>query len=73
MENIYNITLKEKKKLLFCSMEEGVDYYINEDGNFVFTEKHHLNRGYCCKNQCKHCPWKYKKSEKEAKLNQAKE
>lgn len=38
---------------------ENIDYYINEDGNFVFTEKYHLNRGYCCKNGCKHCPWKY--------------
>lgn len=38
---------------------ENIDYYINEDGNFVFTERYHLSRGYCCKNRCKHCPWKY--------------
>ena len=48
-------------------MIENIDYYINEDGFYVFTEKHHLERGYCCKNQCKHCPWKYKK--KVEKLN----
>jgi len=42
-------------------MKEGVDYYINEDGNFVFTKEYHLKRGYCCKNKCLHCPWDYGK------------
>lgn len=32
-------------------------YYINEDGNVVFTEQYHLNRGSCCNNNCKHCPY----------------
>ena len=41
-------------------LEEGSDYYINADGNFVFTAAYHLKRGYCCKNQCLHCPWNYK-------------
>jgi len=40
-------------------LKEGIDYYINEDGNFVFTEAYHLKRGYCCKNKCLHCPWRY--------------
>jgi len=44
-------------------LEENIDYYINEDGNFVFTEAYHLKRGYCCKNKCLHCPWKYGKAE----------
>ena len=39
---------------------EGVDYYINEDGLVVLTEKYHLDRGYCCGNGCKHCPFEYK-------------
>jgi hypothetical protein len=43
-------------------LTDNVDYYINQDGNYVFTEKYHLKRGYCCKNECKHCPWKYKKN-----------
>lgn len=43
-------------------MEEGVDYYFNEQGLMVFTAKYHLDRGYCCKNKCKHCPWNYGKS-----------
>lgn len=33
------------------------DYYM-ENGNLVFTESYHLKRGYCCKNNCRHCPWK---------------
>lgn len=31
-------------------------YYI-EDGKYVFTEQYHLNRGYCCGNKCRHCPF----------------
>lgn len=27
----------------------------------VFTEKYHLDRGYCCGNGCKHCPFSYEK------------
>lgn len=38
---------------------EGIDYYINEDGLVVLTEKYHLERGYCCGNGCKHCPYWY--------------
>ncbi|MFD1142671.1 DUF5522 domain-containing protein [Larkinella insperata] len=34
------------------------DYYFNEQGYLVFTAAYHLKRGYCCKNGCKHCPWK---------------
>lgn len=42
-------------------LQENIDYYINEDGNFVFTQAYHLKRGYCCKNKCLHCPWNYGK------------
>ena len=42
-------------------LKENIDYYINQDGNFVFTKAHHLKRGYCCKNKCLHCPWDYGK------------
>jgi hypothetical protein len=40
-------------------MKEGEDYYFNEQGLMVFTASYHLKRGTCCKNKCKHCPWKY--------------
>ena len=38
---------------------KGVDYYLNEQGYKVFTEEYHLKRGYCCKNNCKHCGYGY--------------
>ena len=31
--------------------------YFIENGYYVFTEKAHLNRGYCCKSGCRHCPY----------------
>ncbi|MGL1885690.1 MAG: DUF5522 domain-containing protein [Reichenbachiella sp.] len=33
------------------------DFYFNESGLMVFTAQYHLNRGYCCNNGCKHCPY----------------
>lgn len=33
------------------------EYYI-ENGLIVYTEVSHLRRGYCCKNNCRHCPYK---------------
>lgn len=38
-------------------LAEGEHYYINEQGYWVFTEKYHLLKGYCCDNGCKHCPY----------------
>jgi hypothetical protein len=37
------------------------DFYFNEKGYRIFTEKYHLKRGYCCKSGCKHCPFGYDK------------
>ncbi len=37
-------------------LKEGEDFYL-EKGLFVFTEKFHLNKGYCCGNGCRHCPY----------------
>lgn len=36
---------------------EKPDYYF-EGRYLVFTKEYHLKRGYCCKNGCRHCPWK---------------
>ena len=33
------------------------EYYLSAEGYLIFTEKYHLNRGYCCKSNCKHCPY----------------
>ena len=41
------------------NLVEGEDYYFNEDGYIVLTEKYHLNKGFCCGNGCKHCPYSY--------------
>lgn len=40
-------------------MIEGEDFYFNEQGLMVLTEKYHLKRGQCCGNGCKHCPFDY--------------
>ncbi len=57
----------EFKKLL--PLEKG-DYYINEQGFRVFTEQYHIKRGYCCKSDCKHCPYGYdKKTDNFKKIN----
>lgn len=42
------------------SFDEDDDYYMNEDGFVVFTAKYLLERGYCCGNGCKNCPYDYK-------------
>ncbi len=56
----YDIPVKSLQKLDFT---EGVDFYI-EKGLYVFTEKYLKERGFCCQNGCRHCP--YKKAEKKA-------
>ena len=38
---------------------EGEDFYYNDQGLMVLTEKYHLERGYCCGNGCLHCPYGY--------------
>lgn len=39
------------------NLVEGEDYYFNEDGYIVLTEKYHLQKGFCCGNGCTHCPY----------------
>jgi len=47
---------KSKEKLV-----KGEDYYFLKNGLMVFTEVYHLQRGFCCKNECKHCPYNFRK------------
>lgn len=42
---------------------EGVDYYF-ENGFMVLTEHFLRERGYCCDNGCRHCPYPKKDTEK---------
>jgi hypothetical protein len=36
---------------------EGIDYYHDEHGYMVLTEKYHLEKGHCCGYGCRHCPY----------------
>ncbi len=40
---------------------EGEDFYYNDKGLMVLTNKYHLERGSCCGNWCYHCPYNYEK------------
>lgn len=35
---------------------EESTFYL-ENGKVVFTEVHHIKRGWCCGNGCRHCPY----------------
>ena len=48
MENNQN---KREKPTLLPS------YFYMENGRKVMTEEYHRNRGYCCGNGCRHCPY----------------
>ncbi|MBV6646766.1 MAG: hypothetical protein KI790_15015 [Cyclobacteriaceae bacterium] len=48
--------MKDKKVGTFKRAAKE-DYYFDENGFMVFTEKYHRKRGYCCKNGCRHCPY----------------
>ena len=39
--------------------KEGLHYYI-ENGFRVFTELYHGERGFCCGQGCRHCPFEPK-------------
>jgi Family of unknown function (DUF5522) len=41
------------------NLVEGTDFYYNEQGYMVLTAQYHLERGHCCGNGCKHCPYNY--------------
>lgn len=39
-----------------CQVDAG-GYVDPLSGLFVFTARHHLNRGTCCDSGCRHCPY----------------
>ena len=41
------------------NLVEGQDFYFNEQGFVVFTASYHLQKGACCGNGCRHCPYAY--------------
>ncbi len=54
MEKLENKDAKQPK------LVEDVDFYF-ENGLMVLTADFLRKRGYCCKNECRHCP--YRKAE----------
>ena len=38
---------------------EQLDFYFDEHGYIVLTEKYHLEKGFCCGHGCIHCPYTY--------------
>jgi Family of unknown function (DUF5522) len=55
--------LPEKEKSIPSPkrLVEGIDFYI-ENGYYVFTAFFLKNRGTCCKNKCRHCPYQQPKA-----------
>jgi hypothetical protein len=48
-------------------LQEGIDYYLNEDGLMVLTSAYHLKRGSCCGRGCRHCPYNYENVDEKKK------
>lgn len=48
------------------SFVENVDYYF-ENGLMILTENFLKKRGYCCRNNCRHCPYSFKPNELQQK------
>jgi len=51
------ILCQNQKKI---NKSEGLTLFKNSI--LVFTEVYHFKRGFCCKNECKHCPCNFEKS-----------
>ena len=52
MKQNKNNKREESKKLL--------PLYYTENDRVVFTEQFHIQRGQCCGNGCRHCPYEPK-------------
>lgn len=54
-------TDEQVKQLLTETPKQNseINFYYDEHGNTVFTAKYHLNKGFCCGNGCRHCPYHY--------------
>ncbi len=48
---IYDQYVKE------LAVKKEREYYLDEKGNFVFTEHYLKKRSDCCGNGCRHCPF----------------
>lgn len=48
---------KANRRSQTSSLIEGRDYYMDKQGRLVMTARYLLDRGYCCENGCRHCPY----------------
>lgn len=44
-------------------LKEGLDYYLNENQQMVFTAHFLTKRGFCCQSGCRHCPYSFSKND----------
>jgi hypothetical protein len=49
---VYNASVADERQ----KFVEGIDYYF-ESGLMILTERFLLERGYCCGNGCRNCPY----------------
>lgn len=52
MQNEHSHTDTEFEK----TFVDGIDFYF-DDGLMVLTRSYLLSRGFCCANNCRHCPY----------------
>ena len=64
MKDKKTVKIAPNVSLSMSEVKEDEDFYINDKGQFVFTEAYHLKRGVCCENGCRHCPFDFKKKGK---------
>lgn len=57
LKEINNLVLKANN--LPLGNIEGI-HYIIKNGLLVFTELYHIQRGYCCENDCLNCAYGYR-------------
>lgn len=57
-------TLAKWQRMAKQQLVEGIDYTLTPEGLFVLTAKFLRERGYCCGNICRNCP--YSATEREA-------
>ena len=51
--------MQNLKLSLMNPQQPHKNYYFNDNGLLVFTEYYLSQRGYCCGNGCRHCPYHY--------------
>ena len=55
----FNYLKKEDAEINIKSQPDE-EFYFNDNGLIIMTSEYLLQRGYCCGNGCKHCPYDYK-------------